>query len=93
MTPEGLIVEYGSLGAICLVAYFLLKQVLTEKTEDRNLYRESVEKFHATINNISLGFEERLKKVEESNERIEESNERIENKIDSLLKEEESNEV
>lgn len=77
--------ELMNLGAVSFIAYLLIRNVLAEKKEDRDLYRQSVE----TFTEVSKQFAESLKNIDFRVERVEKSNERIEEKLDSIIKEKE----
>lgn len=78
---EEMINQFASLGAVGLIAYYLFKNTLDEKKEDRDLFRKSVETFTET----SKSYADSISKLTVRVENVEEGTERIENKIDKFL--------
>ena len=78
---EELIAEFSSIGAIGIIAYYLFKNTMDEKKEDRELFRKSVE----TFNDTSKAYAESISSLTIRVENVEEGTERIESKIDKVL--------
>jgi len=78
---EEMVSQFGSLGAVGLIAYYLFKNTLDEKKEDRELYRKSVDTFTET----SKSYAESIAKLSVRVENVEEGTERIESKLDKVL--------
>ena len=78
---EELIAEFSSIGAVGVIAYYLFKNTMDEKKEDRELFRKSVETFTET----SKTYAESISSLTIRVENVEENTERIENKLDKIL--------
>jgi hypothetical protein len=73
--------ELINLGIAGVIAYLLINNVLSEKKEDRDLYRQSVD----TFTEVSKQFAESIQGLSTRIENVEEGTDRIEQKIDSLI--------
>lgn len=78
---EEMITQFASLGAVGMIAYYLFKNTMEEKKEDRELFRKSVE----TFSEVSKSSAESISALNIRVEKVENSTERIENKIDDLI--------
>lgn len=78
---EEMITQFASLGAVGMIAYYLFKNTMEEKKEDRELFRKSVE----TFQEVSKSSAESISALNIRVEKVENSTERIENKIDDLI--------
>lgn len=78
---EEMVSQFASLGAVGLIAYYLFKNTMDEKKEDRELFRKSVETFTET----SRTYAESISSLTVRVENVEESTERIESKLDKVL--------
>lgn len=78
---EEMVGQFASLGAIGLIAYYLFKNTLDEKKEDRELFRKSVE----TFNETSKSYAESISKLTVRVENVEENTETINIKLDKVL--------
>lgn len=78
---EEMITQFASLGAVGMIAYYLFKNTMEEKKEDRELFRKSVE----TFQEVSKSSAESISALNIRVEKVENSNERIETKIDDLI--------
>ena len=76
-----MIASFSSMGAIGIIAYYLFKNTMEEKKEDRELFRTSVEAFTQT----SKTYAESIASLTVRVENVEEVTERIENKLDKAL--------
>ena len=81
---EQMLAEFTSVGAIGVIAYWLFKNTMDEKKEDRELFRHSVEAFTQT----SKTYAESIASLTVRVENVEEVTGRIENKIDKIIEKE-----
>ena len=70
-----------NLGVVSVIAYLLVSNVLAEKKEDRDLYRQSVD----TFTEVSKQFADSIQGLSSRIEKVEEGNERIEQKLDNFF--------
>lgn len=73
--------ELINLGAVGVIAYLLISNVLAEKKEERDLYRQSVD----TFTEVSKQFADSIQGLSSRIEKVEEGNERIEQKLDNFF--------
>nr|WP_312984378.1 hypothetical protein [Clostridioides sp.] len=73
--------ELINLGVVSVIAYLLVSNVLAEKKEDRDLYRQSVD----TFTEVSKQFADSIQGLSSRIEKVEEGNERIEQKLDNFF--------
>lgn len=73
--------ELINLGVVSVIAYLLVSNVLAEKKEDRDLYRQSVD----TFTEVSKQFADSIQVLSSRIEKVEEGNERIEQKLDNFF--------
>ncbi len=73
--------ELINLGVVSVIAYLLISNVLAEKKEDRDLYRQSVD----TFTEVSKQFADSIQGLSTRIEKVEEGNERIEQKLDNIF--------
>ncbi len=73
--------ELINLGVVSVIAYLLVSNVLGEKKEDRDLYRQSVD----TFTEVSKQFADSIQGLSSRIEKVEEGNERIEQKLDNFF--------
>jgi len=73
--------ELINLGAVSVIAYLLISNVLAEKKEERDLYRQSVD----TFTEVSKQFADSIQGLSSRIEKVEEGNERIEQKLDNFF--------
>lgn len=73
--------ELINLGVVSVIAYLLINNVLAEKKEDRDLYRQSVD----TFTEVSKQFADSIQGLSSRIEKVEEGNERIEQKLDNFF--------
>ena len=73
--------QLTSVGVVGVMAYYLFKNAMTEKKEDRDLYRDSVKTFTET----SKSYAESITALTSRVENVEEGTERIERKLDKVL--------
>lgn len=85
---ETLAEQLLNLGAIGVMTYYLFRNTMEEKKEDRELYKTSVETFTEISKNYSENtqtFAENISNMAVRVENLEEVTERTENKIDTLI--------
>ncbi|MBU5307977.1 hypothetical protein KQI18_09280 [Clostridioides mangenotii] len=73
--------ELINLGVVSVIAYLLISNVLAEKKEERDLYRQSVD----TFTEVSKQFADSIQGLSSRIEKVEEGNERIEQKLDNFF--------
>ncbi len=73
--------ELINLGVVSVIAYLLISNILSEKKEDRDLYRQSVD----TFTEVSRQFADSIQGLSSRIENVEEGTERIEQKLDNLI--------
>lgn len=73
--------ELINLGVVSVIAYLLVSNVLAEKKEDRDLYKQSVD----TFTEVSKQFADSIQGLSSRIEKVEEGNERIEQKLDNFF--------
>lgn len=78
---EEMLSQFASLGAVGLIAYYLFKNTMDEKKEDRELFRQSVQTFTET----SKAYAESISSLTVRVENVEETTDRIEIKVDKML--------
>ena len=78
---EEMLSQFTSVGAIGVIAYYLFKNTMDEKKEDRELFRKSVETFTDT----SKTYAESIASLTVRVENVEEGIERIENNLEKVL--------
>lgn len=78
---EEMLSQFASLGAVGLIAYYLFKNTMDEKKEDRELFRQSVQTFTET----SKAYAESISSLTVRVENVEETTDRIETKVDKML--------
>lgn len=88
MEIEQLIESFTSLGVVGVIAFFLFKNLLEEKKEDRELYKKSVEDFtqlsreyQKSITELSTYIKEREEVIDEIDDKVDE----LDDKVDSIL--------
>lgn len=73
--------ELINLGAVSVIAYLLISNVLAEKKVESDLYRQSVD----TFTEVSKQFADSIQGLSSRIEKVEEGNERIEQKLDNFF--------
>lgn len=77
--------ELINLGIAGVIAYLLINNVLSEKKEDRDLYRQSVD----TFTEVSRQFADSIQGLTTRVENVEKGTGRIEQKLDNLINDKE----
>ncbi|WP_024622552.1 hypothetical protein [Metaclostridioides mangenotii] len=73
--------ELINLGIAGVIAYLLINNVLSEKKEDRDLYRQSVD----TFTEVSRQFADSIQGLSARVENVEKGTDRIEQKLDNII--------
>ncbi|GAA0222854.1 hypothetical protein [Metaclostridioides mangenotii] len=73
--------ELINLGVVSVIAYLLPSNIFSEKKEDRDLYRQSVD----TFTEVSRQFADSIQGPSSRIENVVKGTERIEQKLDNLI--------
>lgn len=88
MEINTIIEQYGAWGVVLLMGWYLFRQFVKEKGEDRQLYKNSVEKFNQTIKDITRELNRTNKSVDEIKadvETLKDTTDKIEEKINQII--------
>lgn len=88
MEINTIIEQYGAWGVVLLMGWYLFRQFVKEKGEDRQLYKNSVEEFNQTIKDITRELNRTNKSVDEIKadvETLKDTTDKIEEKINQII--------
>lgn len=88
MEMSTIIEQYGAWGVVLLMGWYLFRQFVKEKGEDRELYKKSVEDFNQTIKDITKELNRTNKSVDEIKtdvENLKETTDEIKEKINQII--------
>lgn len=88
MEINTIIEQYGAWGVVLLMGWYLFRQFVKEKGEDRQLYKNSVEEFNQTIKDITRELNRTNKSVDEIKadvETLKDTTDKIEEKINQFI--------
>lgn len=88
MEINTIIEQYGAWGVVLLMGWYLFRQFVKEKGEDRQLYKQSVEEFNQTIKDITRELNRTNKSVDEIKadvETLKDTTDKIEEKINQII--------